>query len=114
MMWAGTTRDAKTILDCFPPEAFQDEMRTKAQQEQAVAVVSRSTSRWSGYRILNRQAFGDDGMVVTIFYETDDGGGTVGRTKLRRVGSEWKFDGELGADRPVQPGKVKWNDGVVR
>ena len=114
MAWAATTRDAKTILACFPPEAFQDELRTKAQQEQVVAVVSRSVSRWSAYRILSRQAFGDDGMVVTIFHETEEGGGTVGRIKLRRVGAEWKFDGELGADTRVQPGTVKWSDGVVR
>lgn len=114
MMWAGTTDDAKTILACFPPEAFQDEMRTKAQQKQAVEVVSRCTSRWSGYRILNRQKFGNDRMVATISYQTAAGGTVAGRTKLRRVGSDWKFDGELGADTPLEAGKIQWSDGVVK
>jgi RNA polymerase sigma factor (sigma-70 family) len=114
MMWAGTTGDAKTILACFPPEAFQDEMRTKAQQKQAVEVVSRCTSRWSGYRIVSRQNFGDDRMVATISYQTAAGGATVGRMKLRRVGSDWKFDGELDANTPLEAGKIQWGDGVVR
>lgn len=113
MMWAGSTSDATTILNCFPPEAKKDELRTKAQEEKAVEAVSRSTSRWSSFRILERQRFGEDRMVLTIFYEAADGGSEVGRMKLRRVGAEWKFDGDLNAGRPLQPGQVKWGDGVT-
>ena len=112
MMWAGSTRDAKTILACFPPEAFHDELRTKAQQEKCVEVVSRSTSRWSGYRVLHHQNFGDDRMVATISYQRANGEAQVGRLKLRQVGSDWKFDGEVGATTPA--GEIKWGDGVVR
>jgi hypothetical protein len=114
MMWAGSTGDAKTILACFPPEAFQDELRTQAQQKQAVEVISRCTSRWSGYRILNRQNFGDDRMVASIAYQTAAGGTIAGKTKMRRVGKDWKFDGELNADTPLEAGKIQWSDGVVR
>ena len=112
MMWAGSTRDAKTILACFPPEAFHDELRTKAQQEKCVEVVSGCTSRWSGYRVLHHQNFGDDRMVATISYQTANGEAQVGRIKLRQVGSDWKFDGEVGAGTPA--GEIKWSDGVVR
>ena len=114
MMWAGATHDAKTILACFAPEAAKSENRTKAQQKECVEVVSRCTSHWSGYRILNRQSFGDDRMVTTISYQTTDGGIVVGRIKQRRVGSDWKFDGELAANTPLEAGKIKWGDGVVQ
>jgi hypothetical protein len=114
MMWAGSMGDAKAILACFPPEAFQNEMRTEAQQKQAAEVISRCTSHWSGYRILNRQNFGDDRMVATILYQTAAGGTVPGRMKLRRVGSDWRFDGELAVNTPLEAGKIKWSDGVVR
>jgi len=114
MMWAGVTRDAKTILACFPLEAFQDEMRTAAQQTNCVETVGRCTSRWSGYRVLDRQNFGDDRMVATVSYQTADGKSDEGRIKLRRVGSEWKFDGEFSAGSPLQPGTILWGDGVVQ
>jgi hypothetical protein len=114
MMWAGTTHDAATILACFAPEAGQSEIRTEAQQKQSVEVVSRSTSRWSGYRVLDHQNFGDDRMVTTVSFRTADGESVLCRAKLRRIGSEWKFDGELGADTELKPGQIRWGDGLVK
>jgi RNA polymerase sigma factor (sigma-70 family) len=114
MLWAGTTGDAKAILACFAPEAFESEMPTEAQQKKCVEVVSRCTSRWSGYRVLDRQNFGDDRMVTTISYRTADGQSVLGRIKLRRVGSDWKFDGELDTASVLKPGQIRWGDGLVK
>ena len=101
-------------MTCFTPEAFETELRTEAQQKKCVEVVSRCTSVWEGFRVVDRQNFGEDRAVTTISYRTADGGSVLGRMKLRRIGSEWKFDGELAADTELKPGQIRWGDGLVK
>jgi hypothetical protein len=112
MMWAGTRGDARIILASYPPEVFESEANTDAKKEKMVEVIKRCTSQWSGYRVVDRHYFANDRLVMTVEFQTVSGKSNTGRMKLRRVGPDWKMDGEMSADGPLKPGTVQWSNGV--
>ena len=63
--------------------------------EQIAAQVARNMAKAKGFRILNRQVLTDGETVFTVVEEATK---QKVRFRLKQVGSEWKFDGELKAD----------------
>jgi hypothetical protein len=97
VLWAGISGDAQKILDGVVPE-FRQEAKTEADQKRLAAVIGGNMGRWKTVRILEKQTPSDDELhfVVNVVY--NEGGDTIFKMKLKRIGSEWKYNGEAGAD----------------
>jgi hypothetical protein len=96
-LWAGISGDARKILDGAVPE-FREEAKTEADQKRLMALIGGNMGRWKNVRILEKQTPFDDQVhfVVNVVYT--NGTDTIFKMKWKRVGSEWKYNGEAGVD----------------
>jgi RNA polymerase sigma factor (sigma-70 family) len=93
-LWAFNSGDAKAILDSSVPEV-REEARTKKNEERMVALIKGNVSRWTGLRILEKQTLADDMVAFTVHAQGVD---TVFKMKFKRIGTEWKHNGEESAE----------------
>ena len=91
--WAWSSGDPKAVLASMAPgQRAEWGFRT---DEQIAAQLARNMAKAKGFRILNRQVLTDGVTLFTVFEEAMN---QKVRFRLKQVGSEWKFDGELKAD----------------
>ena len=91
--WAWSSGDPKAVLASMAPgQRAEWGFRT---DEQIAAQLARNMAKAKGFRILNRQVLTDGVALFTVFEEAMN---QKVRFRLKQVGSEWKFDGELKAD----------------
>jgi uncharacterized protein YchJ len=94
MLWAENSGDAKALLDSFVPEA-RAEARTKQDEERMVAMIKGNLSRWTGLRVLEKQSVTEDLVAFTVHAQGVD---AVFKMKFKRIGGEWKYNGESAAE----------------
>jgi RNA polymerase sigma factor (sigma-70 family) len=96
-LWASTTRDAKKMLESFAPEA-REEAKTPADEQRMVEIIDGNVSKWAGVRILRQQSPAEDEIVYTLTVRYVGGNETTLKMDMKRIGSEWKYNGERPAD----------------
>jgi RNA polymerase sigma factor (sigma-70 family) len=94
MLWAGLSGDAEAILNSSVPE-MRDEAKTQAAKERMATIISGNMKRWSGLRILEKQTLADDEVAFTVHAQGVD---SVFKLKFKRIGAEWKANGEDSAE----------------
>ncbi len=100
LLWANTTLDGKTILAGFSPAQQEKWLKTHKTPEGVAAQIARcpvnaNMTKVQGFRILDRQTTADDEVFYTVYVEGLD---VKFKQKMKRIGGEWKFDGEFRAD----------------
>ena len=91
--WAWSSGDPKAVLASMAPgQRAEWGFRT---DEEIAAQLARNMTKAKGFRILNRQVLTNGVALFTVFEEAMK---QKVRFRLKQVGSEWKFDGELKAD----------------
>ncbi len=107
VMWAATTGNAKALLDSLSPEALRRSLRTNSTEE-AAALVAKHANEVSGYRVLRHEALDAEHIAALVYYNwADTAGGQLEEIILRRVGTEWKYDGHLEGHLPFQVGVAR-------
>ena len=96
-LWAGISGDASRILDGAVPE-LKEEAKTEADQKRMVALIGGNMGRWQTVRVLEKQTPSDDQVHFVLNVVYTNGTDTIFKMKWKRVGSEWKYNGEAGAD----------------
>ena len=96
-LWASTTRDARKMLESMIPEA-KEEAKTPADEQRMVEIIDGNLSKCTGVRLIAQQMPAEDQIVYTI--TARDAAGTESTIKIcmKRIGSEWKYNGERAAD----------------
>lgn len=92
-LWAWNSADPKAVAASMSPgHRAAWGFRT---DEQIAAQIARNMANMKGFRVLNRQIFTNG---VALFTLSDEEMKQKLRFRLKQVGSQWKFDGELKAD----------------
>ena len=96
-LWANTTLDGKTILAGFSPEQQDEWLKLHKTPEGVAAQIARcpvgaNMSKVTGFRILSKQTPSESVAYYTVYVEGLD---ITFKERFTRIGSEWKFDGEL-------------------
>ena len=94
MLWAGLSGDAEAILNSSVPE-MRDEAKTPAAKERMATIISGNMKRWTGLRILEKQTLADDEVAFTVHAQGVD---SVFKLKFKRIGTEWRGNGEDSAE----------------
>ena len=99
-LWAYTTLDGKTILASFSPERQEEWLKAHKTPEGVAAQVARcpvgaNMDKVKGFRILGKQTPSDSVAYYTVYVEGLD---ITFKEKFKRIGSEWKSDGEFKPD----------------
>jgi len=99
-LWAHTTLDGKTILAGFSPNQQAEWLKTHKTPEGVAAQIARcpvgaNLSQVKGFRIIDKKVTADDEVLYTVYVEGLD---VKFRHRMKKIGSEWKFDGEFRAD----------------
>jgi hypothetical protein len=97
LAWASTTRDYKNIIAGFVPEAAA-EAKTQAQQQRLVEIMDRNSRNTARFELLAQQAPADDEVVYTVKKTSTSGAEATFKMCFKRIGSEWKYNGEHPAD----------------
>jgi len=92
--WAWSSGDPKAVLASMAP-GQRAKWGFKTTEEEVAAQLARNTAKAKGLRILNRQVFTNG---VALFTVSDPDMIQKIRFRFKRIGSEWKFDGELKAN----------------
>ena len=96
-LWAGISGDARKILDGAAPE-LREEAKAEADQKRVVALIGGNMGRWQTVRVLEKQTASDDEVHFVLNVVYTNGTDTIFKMKWKRVGSEWKYNGEAAAD----------------
>jgi hypothetical protein len=101
-VWAMSIGNPNAFLATLSPtERAGTERRWQGKTEDEIAAESRrEMEKLTGFRILDRQTISDDEVVLRVMADGDEG--DVRRMRMKRLGSEWKFDGVSKA-RKVEP-----------
>ena len=96
-LWANTTLDGKTILAGFSPDRQEEWLKAHKTPEGVAAQIARcpvgaNMSKVKGFRILSKQTPSESEAYYTVYVEGLD---ITFKERYTRIGSEWKFDGEL-------------------
>lgn len=96
-LWAGTTGDAKKMLESMIPEVRQ-EAKTPADEQRMAKIISANVSKWTGVGILAQQMPDESHIVYTVNIKGAGGREAIIKMCLKRIGAEWKYAGEHAAD----------------
>ena len=97
-VWAMSNGDPNNFLASLSPteRAKMERQWQDKTHEEIAAEARREMDKLTGFRILDRQVISDDEVVLRVFAEGDER--DIRRMRMKRFGSEWKFDG-VGKDR---------------
>lgn len=90
---AARNRDGKAILDSLTPEERARWLAVHKSEDAVAAQVAKNWSGITGFRVLKEQPISAEEVWFTVHVE---GLGLGARMALKRVGTEWKFDRQLG------------------
>jgi hypothetical protein len=92
-VWAMSNGDPNSFLAALSPtERANMERQWQGKTEEQIGAESRrEMEKLTGFRILDRQVVSDDEVVLRVFAEGDEG--DVRKMRMKRFGSDWKFDG---------------------
>jgi hypothetical protein len=96
-LWASTTRDARKMLESRIPGA-KEEAKTPADEQRMVEVIDGNVSKWTGVRLIAQQMPAEDQIVYTVNIRYAAGTESTIKMCMKRIGSEWKYNGEHAAD----------------
>ena len=96
-LWASTTRDARKMLESMVPEA-KEEAKTPADEQRMVEIIDGNVSKWTGVHLIAQQMPAEDQIVYTINSRYAAGTESTIKMCMKRIGSEWKYNGEHAAD----------------
>lgn len=99
-LWSLTAGDLKALQDSLTPEEYQRQLQemspaaNKAGQSVDAYFNSRkSLPRMDGIQMLGQQVISDNEVILNVMIESSRGMNQQGSMRMKKLGSEWKFDG---------------------
>jgi len=91
-VWAASHGEVKSFLAGLSPDAPEFRDAQGKTEDEIAARWTREFDRVTGFRIIGKEPVSNDEVILTVHAEGID---ELGKFKLQRVGSDWKFAGPV-------------------